>query len=350
MTSQQPQLVNVTFWAILKVVVVIISIGLLWFLRDILAILLVAVLLAALIDPFADWFSRHRLPRALAVLIVYIFLFAVSALILILLIPPILDQAQQLILNFSDTYRSLISTLGRFRALSVQYGFEQNLQESLQTLQSQLGGPIERVFTTITSFLGGLAAFLLVLVLAFYMVVEEGGTRRFFKHLAPEEYQPFLSALSIKLHRSIGQWLRGQLVLGLAIAATTYIGLLLIGIPYTLVLALLAGLLEIIPYAGPLLSAVPILIIAFSLSPLKGVLALGVIILIQQLENNFLVPKVMQKATGLNPIVSILSLLVGAKMGGVLGALLAIPVATMLMVVLEEFFAFSLKKDAPPSR
>jgi predicted PurR-regulated permease PerM len=122
------------------------------------------------------------------------------------------------------------------------------------------------------------------------------------------------------------------------IGAAVYIGLLILGVPYALLLGLIAGLLEIIPYAGPILSSVPILIIAFSVSPIKGFASLVLIIAIQQIENNILVPKIMQKATGLNPIISIVAMLVGVKFGGLVGALLAIPVATMLSVAVEELF------------
>ncbi|MFA4917547.1 MAG: AI-2E family transporter [Syntrophales bacterium] len=317
----------------------LVVIGLLWALRDVVAMLFVALLLSALIDPFADWFARHRIPRALAVIIVYAFLLAITASVIILLVPPLLAQVQQLVSNFSSIFTGLANSFSRFQDLTVQYGFGNNFQSGLQAIEEGVSNSFSGIFSTVTGFFGSLAAFVIVMVLTFYMVVEEDSARRFFKNLAPVEYQPFLVSLFNKMQKRIGYWLRGQLVLGVVVGLAVYLGLLILGVPYALLLGLIAGLLEIIPYAGPLLSAVPILIIAFSVSPLKGLAALLLVIAVQQIENNLLVPKIMQKAIGLNPVVSIVAMLVGVKFGGLVGALLAIPFATVISVAIEEFFS-----------
>ncbi len=338
-SGDKSHLITVSTWTILKVVLVLVALILLWLLRDVVAILFMALLLAALIDPFADWFSKRHVPRSLAVLVVYAILLAVSAIVLILIIPPLVAQVQQLIGNFALTYGEAVRSFTQFQAISIQYGLGENFQASLQALQEGVGKSVSQIFSTITGFFTGVAAFVLVLVLAFYMVVEEDAARRFFKNLAPEEYQPFLGTLFMKMQKRIGSWLRGQLVLGVVIGLAVYVGLTILGVPYALVLGLIAGLLEIIPYAGPMLAAIPTLIIAFSVSPLKGVMVIILIVAIQQIENNVLVPKIMQKATGLNPIVSIVALLIGIKLGGIVGAVLAIPVATVIAVATEELFA-----------
>ncbi len=346
--ADKPHAITVSTWTILKVLLILVSIGLLWMLRDVVAILFVALLLSALIDPFADWFAKRHIPRGIAVLIVYAILLGIAAATLILLIPPLVTQVQQLVSNLAIMYGEAIKSFTQLQTISVQYGFGDNFQASLQALQEGVGRSLSSVFSTISGFFGGIAAFVIVLVLTFYMVVEEDAARRFFKNLAPEEYQPFLASLFNKMQKRIGSWLRGQLVLGLVIGTAMYLGLTILGVPYALVLALLAGLLEIIPYAGPMLSAIPTLLIAFSISPLKGLMVGILILVIQQIENNLLVPKIMQKATGLNPIVSIVALLVGIKLGGFVGALLAIPIATMVAVAIEELFAAypSVGKDA----
>lgn len=333
-------------WTIAKILIMLVAVGLLWFLRDVMVMLFVALLLSALIDPFADWFARHRIPRALAVILVYICLLALSALAIVLLVPPLLTQMQQLITNFSSIVEGLIRTFNRLQAVTIQYGFGENFQAGLQAIEAGVSNSVSGIFSTVTGFFGSLAALVIVFVLTFYMVVEEDSAKRLIKNLAPIEYQPFLGALFSKMQKRIGYWLRGQLVLGLVIGLAVYLGLLILGVPYALVLGLIAGLLEIIPYAGPLLSSVPILIIAFSVSPFKGFSALLLVVAIQQIENNILVPKIMQKATGLNPVVSIVAMLIGVKFGGeagmfggIVGALLAIPVATMASVMVEELFS-----------
>jgi predicted PurR-regulated permease PerM len=142
------------------------------------------------------------------------------------------------------------------------------------------------------------------------------------------------------VEEKIGRWLVGQLALGFIIGVFYYVGLSLIGVKSALVLAVFGGFMEFIPYIGPILVGIPIIIIALSQSPLTAALALVIQIAIQQLENHVIVPKVMQKAVGLNPLVSIVALLVGAKLFGIVGMLLAIPVTTSISVVLTEIYRF----------
>lgn len=333
------QNINLSTWSLLKVVLFILALVFLWFVRDILGILFVALLLASLISPFADAFAKFKIPRGLAVLIIYIVLFSVSATALLLIIPPVIEQVQQLIINFSAAYGDLASSFDKLQAVSAEYGFAENVKTSIETLQEQFGSSITNIFATISGFFGGVAAFVIILVLAFYMVVEEDSARRFVKSLAPAEYQPFLAQLFTKMQNKIGSWLRGQIILGLVVGTAVYIGLSILGVRYALVLGILSALFEIIPYAGPLLATIPGIIIGFAISPIKGIMVLILYIVIQQIENNILVPKIMQRVTGLNPIVSIVALLIGIKLGGMVGAILAIPVATMASVVLEELFS-----------
>lgn len=162
--------------------------------------------------------------------------------------------------------------------------------------------------------------------------------RKYFRSLAPIEYQPYVAHLMKKMSHKMGEWLRGQIILGLIVGVAVYIGLTLLGVKYALVLALIAGILEVIPYVGPIISLVPALIVGFAQSPVIGLAVIILYLIVQQLENNVLVPKVMQKVTGLNPIISILALLVGLKAGGLAGAVLSIPLAMMGVVILEDLF------------
>ena len=139
-----------------------------------------------------------------------------------------------------------------------------------------------------------------------------------------------------RMQKKLGLWLRGQLILCLVIFILTYIGLLILGVKYALIIAVIAGLTEFIPYLGPVLGAIPAVFIAFTQSPTLALFTAILYIIIQQIENNFLVPKIMQKAVGLNPIVSIVAIMIGFSVGGVVGALLSIPVATAGTVLVED--------------
>lgn len=329
------QTISISTGTFLKAVLIFLGLWFLWFIREIVAIFVVAIMLASLIDPFADWFSKRRIPRGLSVLIVYTILLALASVIVMVLIPIVIEQSGQLIENLSASSASLIESFVQFRE---RHQFLENVTSGLESFQQSLNASASSVFTTVKGFFGGLAALMIVLVLTFYMVVEEDSMRRYFKTFAPVEYQPYLNQLFKKMQDRIGAWLRGQLILGLVVGLAVYIGLKLLGVPYALLLALMAGLFEIIPYVGPILSLIPAAIIGFAQSVVLGLAVVVLYLLIQQIENNVLVPKIMQKVTGLNPILSIAALLVGIKVGGVVGAILAIPLATMAAVVVEDMF------------
>lgn len=322
--------INVSTMTFVKVVLIVLGLWFLWYVRDIVAMVCSAILLAALIDPFADWFSKRRVPRALAVVLVYIVLGLIAAAVTVLLIPVIVEQVTQLF--GSGPFASILQeSLAKLRALF-------DVQRFVESIVSGQVTSATALFGQVAGFLSGFVALFVVLVLAFYMVVEEDTTKKVFKNLAPIEYQPYLTQILNKMQLKMGAWLRGQLLLGLIVGCASFIGLSILGVKYALLLAVLAGLFEIIPYVGPTLSVVPAVIIGFVQSPIKGFAVLILYLVIQQLENNILVPKIMQKVTGLNPIVSIVALLVGIKVGGLVGAILSIPVATMMAVVLEDLF------------
>ncbi|PIR67035.1 MAG: hypothetical protein COU51_00750 [Parcubacteria group bacterium CG10_big_fil_rev_8_21_14_0_10_36_14] len=344
MEDKKKIIFDVSIWAVLKVVLVILALFFMYLIRDILVIFIVALILATLIDPFADWFARKRIPRALAVLLIYIVLIGILSAVLVLLIPPLVEQSGQLVKNLSIYSDDVVNSVTALKDLAVSKGFVSESGESLGSLQAGIPGALSGVFSTFKGFLGGVITFVLILVLTFYMVVEGNALKKFFKSIAPERYRPHLVGLMTRAQHKIGLWLRGALVLGLIIGTLVYIGLMILGVKYALVLAILAGILELVPYFGPPASAVPAVFLAFSQAPIKGLLVLIIYVVIQQLENHILVPKIMQKAIGLNPVVSILSLGIGYTLAGILGALLAIPVATAISVFATDFIELEKKK------
>lgn len=336
MPKPKLQGVSVTTGTIMRVVLTLLGLTFLWFIRDILAVFFVALLLAALIDPFAHWFERHRIPRGVGVLIVYVLLAAIVTGVTLLIVPPLVSQVGSLADNFEGTLGSASELLGDVRAFSDQYGFADNLADSFATLQSGVTNVFTNLFSTLAGFIEGIASVSLVLVLAFYMVVEEGSAKKLFRSITPKKYRPYISGLVGRMQEKLGAWLRGQIILMVVIGLLTYIGLLILGVDYALVLAIFAGIAEIVPYAGPIIAAVPAILIAFTISPLKALIVAALYFGIQQLENGVLTPKIMQKSVGLNPVVSLFALLVGFRLGGFVGALLAIPVATMLAVFIRD--------------
>lgn len=336
MAASQERNVRIETWTILKVIGILLALGFLYLIRDILALMFAAVFLAALMHPAARALAAKGIPKGVTVLCLYLLMLGSAALIVTLLLPSLIEQTTALIEGFGLSWQTLTDLATNLKKAGSTLGITENVKAWLQS--GDLTKAAGEVFSTISAIFGGIVGLVVVLVMAFYAVVEEQEARNVFRNLVPEEYQEMTGTILKRVEEKIGRWLIGQLLLGLIIGALYYIGLSVIGVKSALVLAVFGGFMEFIPYLGPILGAIPALFIAFTQSPLTGVLALAILILIQQLENHIIVPKVMQKAVGLNPLVSIVVLLVGAKLFGIVGMLLAIPVATAVGVVLSEVY------------
>ena len=169
------------------------------------------------------------------------------------------------------------------------------------------------------------------------MTVEENGIKKFIVSVTPDRFRDYAAGFAMRVKEKIGKWMLGQLLLMFIIFVLDAIGLYLVGVPYALILAIFAGVMEIVPYIGPIISAVPGIILGFLISPTTGFLALLVYLIAQQVENHVIVPQVMKKAVGLNPVATIIALLVGLRLGGAMGAILAIPVATAISLAVNDF-------------
>jgi predicted PurR-regulated permease PerM len=205
-------------------------------------------------------------------------------------------------------------------------------------VQSLLGGGDGAVFSRTLGVFSGLFGFITVLVVSFYLVVaDQNGMKELVRPLVPAAKRDMVIRLLNKIQRKMGMWVLGQLALSVAIFVMSFVALSLLGIKYALVLALVAGLLEVVPYIGPFLSAVPAFFFALIQSPALAVAVVVLYVVIQKTEGYVLVPKIMHKAVGTSPLVVVLSLLIGFKLAGVVGLLLAVPLAGAILTVLEEF-------------
>lgn len=333
-----PQSVNISTATFIKAVLIVLGIWFLWFVRDVVAIFIASLLLSSLIEPFAATLHARHIPRALAVLIVYTVLLMLVSLLIVLLVPAVTEQGGQLLSHLPTSYTEAATSFGNLQQFSQNVGLTDSLTSSLASLQETFSNSVSSVFSTVKGVMVGVVATFIVMVLAFYMVVEEEKVRKYFRSLAPIEYQPYVGHLMKKMQKKMGEWLRGQLILAFVVGTLIFIGLTILGVPYALLLALMAGVLEVVPYVGPVLSLIPALIIAFAQSPILGLAVVLLYVLVQQIENHLLVPKIMQSVTGLNPIISILALLIGIKVAGIVGAIFSIPLAMIGVVILEDLF------------
>lgn len=300
-----------------------------WFIiqiREILILFFISYIIMAALKPYVNFLIQYKIPRSIAVAILYIATLAIVILLVVPLIPFFATQFSSLIVSFPKYLDSILS------ALKINISASQ----MQQVITSQLGTLSSNAFAVTGAILGSIFSLFLVFVVSFYLMMDEKRLKKDLSVLFPAKDREKTLAIAQQVEDKLGAWFRGQLVLCLAIGLLTWIALSIIGFPFALPLALLAGILEIIPTIGPILSAVPAVVVALSISPGLTFLIIILYVVIQVLENNILVPKVMQRAVGLNPIVIILAITIGAQLLGVLGALLSIPFISMLIIIIKN--------------
>jgi len=335
--------IDISTNSIIKILIVLFLLWVLYLIREVVAIVFFSIILVSILEPMVAWLRRKKLPKALAVILIYLLLAAVLASVVILIIPPIADQYQQLSASFPSYWDSLTREYSNLNKYLNQYGIVQNIESSLESinLPSSTGG----IFSKVGNFFSGIVSLIIVLVISFYILIEEGAIKRILRSLVPSQSLPYAYQLVNRIQNKLGLWLRGQLILGFIIFLLVYFALLISGVKYALILAIIAGLLEFIPYLGPFLSGFIAVILTLFQSPLMALWVLILYFVIQFFENHVFVPMIMKKTVGLNPVVSIVALLIGGKLGGIVGVILAIPVVTALSVFVQDFVDKKREED-----
>jgi len=327
--------------ATIFVVCVFLTFWVLYRLRDVLFIFFVAIVVGTAIRPAVDWLHRRGIPRATGVIILYIVLAGLVIGFLAMILPLLADQATEISRTIPEYYTS-------FRSALVNSGNRllQNIGWRLPTQiavlihrdpnTEEMVGQVEQTLLYSKLILRGLLGTLVVFLLAYYWTQEGNFILRSFLRIAPAQrkknIREFLQLAELKL----GGYVRGQGLLCLAVGVTAFIAYLLIGLPYSLVLAIFAGVMEMVPIFGPALGAVPALLVALSVDPGKAVWVVVATVVIQLLENTVLVPRIMKHSVGVNPIITLLSLIAFGSVFGFIGALLALPLAAIIQLLVSR--------------
>lgn len=350
--------IEVSSGTVAKVVLVIIGLVTLAYfvtmISDILVVFFVAFLLAAAMEPTIDSLNKRRIPRGVAVIFFYLIAFVVIGFIVSSIVPILAQQVSELAVSLGVYLKGLAqgkSSLplpNRFQPYVTQFlssinvhGLAGQVESDLQALAGQLltlGGNIWDVIKVISH---GFINTVLVLVLAYFMVTERHAVDSFLFAFVPVRHEEHVAAKIQLVQKKIGFWLRGMLIMMLSMGVIVYIGLLIFGIKYAAVLAIIAGLMELVPVAGPVIAWAVAVPIVLNQSSLAIVSVTFLYFIAQQFEGHVLVPVVMKRIVGLNPIIILFALLVGARFLGVLGAVLSVPVATMLHIFLHDYFGGS---------
>lgn len=338
---------SINLWTIWMVVLTGLLVWCAYLVRDVLLLLYISGLFAVGLSPMVRLIERQsvlpigtrRFPRWLAILLLYLVLLGVITGIGFLVFPPLIRQARQLA-------NSLPEMFDRSQTFLLDNGIlTQRLSWKEVVSRAPVGNGGEAVTTVlgaITGVIGGLFGFFTILILTFYLLVDSAQLRASLIRMFPPSRRARADAASRDITVKVSAWLGGQLLLGGIIGATSALGLWLLGIPFFYVLALISAIGELIPVIGPVIAAIPAVAVAATVSLNKVLLVVLFFVIQQQVENHLLVPKVMQRQVGISAVTVIVALLIGGKLLGIVGALLAVPTAAIIQVLVGEL--------TPPSR
>jgi predicted PurR-regulated permease PerM len=319
------------------VVTLLAGVVLLWVLyelRAVLLILYVSTLLAIGFSPAVRWLERMRtvrLPRWAAILILYVGAIGIVALVLWLVIPPLAQQIGQLSQDMPGLVDRLQRSLVRSGIIDERYTWG----ELVKKIESP-GVAVASILGAVQTVVGVFGTAVTILLLPYYLLVEAASLQRAFLHLFEPERRPRIARISRAVTVKVGAWLSGQLLLAFVIGTTASIGLWILGVPYFYVLGLIAAFGEMIPVVGPILSAIPAILMGWTVS-WKTALFVAIYFSVQQfIENNVLVPRVMERQVGISAATVIVALIIGSQLLGVAGAILAVPTAAIVQVLLQE--------------
>lgn len=330
--------VEINTGTILRVVLVILFFVFLYILKDVLIIFLFALVIASAISPFANWLDEKGFPRLLGVLLLFLVVLALIIAILSLIIPYVSQDISQLTSTLPQLVTKVSTSLEKVQEGSPQYlDFLSELQNILQGFSDYLQQSSQSIFGLVVSIFGGVMSAIAILIISFYLSVTKRGIESFLGSIVPEKYESYAIDLWKRAELKVGLWLQGQLLLGLIMGLLVYVGLSFMDIKFALILGFLAAVLEIVPMVGPVLAAIPAIFLAFLQSPALGLWVIVFYVVVQQLENHLLVPVVLGKTVGLNPVVVIIALLVGQSLAGIPGMILSVPVATIIVEMMDDF-------------
>ncbi len=314
---------------IIQTLLLLVGIYVLYRLGSILGVIFIALLISLSLEHtvqtmMKQTFMNRKLSRPLAVLLTYLFTFGILSIVITIGLDPVISQTQK-----------LIQTLLRNQEL-LNFGDNFNFSASdfIKSFATTSGG----VVTASISIFSNVTTIFSILILAVYLSIDWENIKQKTISLFSAEQQAVIGNATTEIEQNVGLWLRGQITLMIVIGVMSYIGLILIGVDFALALGLLSGLFEIVPILGPVLSAVVAALVAVVDSPIKALMVIGVFTLIQNLENNIIVPKLMQKVSGFSPIIILIALLVGSELFGIVGAIVAVPVLMIAAIIFKYSF------------
>ncbi len=312
-----------------------------------LLLLFASFIITSALHPPVEWMSR-KMPRGLVVTLVFLIGLVVIITLLIPFVSVIISQFQELIKKSPDYWDHIITTLEDFELLALDFGFMPELTDTV-TYLTKIGEDVLRktINITINVFTGIVGAFTLAVIVLF-MLLDEKKLVKGYLSLYPVSIRERAGEISANIAKKVGGYVRGQLFLMFSVGLMTFIGLKIVGLEFALLLGIVAGVLEIIPVAGPILASVPGIFIALAIDPMLALWVLLVYIIVQRIENHLLTPMILGKFLAMHPLIIIAAILFAASTLGVVGVILSPAIAAVVYVLIQELYLKKIEQDAIP--
>jgi len=324
---------------------------LLWTIQEVLLLLVLAILLATAIEPIVNGLRRGPFSRSQGIIIVYTTIFSILVIIGLVGVPSLVTQSAQLVDAIPRNIASLRLLADQIEVRPLRLLLLRALDEVTPSITRSIQEPTTVAEPEQLKAVGGVAAHSLlsvvtVFLLAFYWLTERAAIKRGLLRLVPSDRARKVNATWLDVEDRLGAWVRGQLLVMLAVAAMAGLAFVALDLPNPLLLAALAGLFELIPMIGPFLAFVPAILVAVTEDPVKALILIPIAVVIQQIEGNFLVPRIMSRTVGVSPLTVILGILIGSILYGAAGAFLAVPVAAAIQVILNHTLRPAIEEGA----
>ena len=340
--QKDPLIIHISPTTVVSGIAIILAFWLLFFLKDLVLIVLTAVVISSSIEPAVLWFMRHRVIRPASVALVYFIIIGSLFGFAYLLFPPLLQETSGFVSTLPQYFGSfdlngLISDKLITATQEVVSVDASSLAQTLAQFRDIFTSTGEGAFRAVSGVFGGVFSFFLILLLSFYFAIQETGIDDFLRIITPVKHQKYAVGLWRRSQAKIGLWMQGQLLLSLIVAVLTYLWLTVLGVPYALLLAIFAAIAELVPVFGSLAAAIPAILVAGTFGGLStALLAGGGYLVINQIQGNLIYPLVVKRIVGVPPLLVILALIAGAQLAGFLGILLSVPVAAALQELVSD--------------
>lgn len=335
------RVLDISLGTIFKIAFIALLFYIIYLIRDILILSIFALIISILFNPIIDFLQSKRIPRVLAVIFVYIGIFGLISLLIYSLASLFFVEIQKFSQGLPEYFETIsppLKSLG-VEAFEDIESFIGLLNKSVETIAASFLGAVSAIF-------GGIFATIYIVTIAIFLSLEEKGVEKSLSLLFPKKYETYVLHLWARCQRKVSGWFLSRILASIFVGGVVYVAFLILNVKYPLTLGLLAGVLNFIPIIGPIVTGILIFVIISLDSTLRAIFALVAFTLVQQIENNILTPLLTKRFVALSPVIVLISLVIGGKLLGILGAIFAIPLAGILSEFLKDFLAKKKEEES----